>query len=195
MSKAAAENFSANVTKSEQYSYIKIETLCGNIVCIIYTPLKEVCGNATMDRSTVQQLHKRFREGKVSVEDKPSSGHPSTKIDSTSTAILAIVLDKDQRIMVRDIRSRNWHTTNYSSPYFDWTSGPEKKGYVVGTTCTAKWAKTNKFQNHSRTFKMVQMRRKFFGLNNCYPRDMSMGFRAWILNAKVTFGSKELRHD
>ncbi len=49
-----AENFSAHVTESEQPTYIKVETLCGNAVPIIHTLLKEVCGNITLDRSTVR---------------------------------------------------------------------------------------------------------------------------------------------
>ncbi len=58
-----AENFSADITKSKQCACFKIETLCGNTVLIVYISLEEVCGNATLDRSTVQKWHKRFREG------------------------------------------------------------------------------------------------------------------------------------
>ncbi len=48
-----AENFSAHIRKSKQRAYIKIETLYGNMVSIIHASLKEVCRNATLDRSNV----------------------------------------------------------------------------------------------------------------------------------------------
>ncbi len=41
----------------------------GNIVPIIHALLKEIRGNATLDRNTVQQWHKCFREGRVGTED------------------------------------------------------------------------------------------------------------------------------
>ncbi len=53
LSKDGAKNFLAYVTKYNQCAHIKIETLYGNTVPIIHTSLKEVCGNATLDRSTV----------------------------------------------------------------------------------------------------------------------------------------------
>ncbi len=72
----------------------KIKTSHGNIVPIIHASLKEVCGNATLDRSTVQWWHKRFREGKVSTEDNLQSGYLYIAIDNTSIAIIATVLNK-----------------------------------------------------------------------------------------------------
>ncbi len=61
LSKDEAENFSAHATKFEKCAYIKIETGCGNSVPIIHASLKEVYGNTTLDRSTVQQRHEHFR--------------------------------------------------------------------------------------------------------------------------------------
>ncbi len=72
LSEDEVENFSAHVTRFEQQAYIKIEILCGNYrwqVPIIHTLSKAVCGSVTLGRSTVQQWHKRFREGGVSTKD------------------------------------------------------------------------------------------------------------------------------
>ncbi len=38
----------------------------------------------------------------MSTEDNPWSGGPSTVIDNTSIAIVAKVLEEDQRVMVRE---------------------------------------------------------------------------------------------
>ncbi len=51
LSEDEAENLLAHVTKSEQYAYIKIETVCGNTIPIIHALLTEVCGDATQDKS------------------------------------------------------------------------------------------------------------------------------------------------
>ncbi len=58
---------------SVQSVYIKVKTLCNNTVPIIHASLKEVCGNATLDRSTVQLWHKHFNPPvTISLSDRPS---------------------------------------------------------------------------------------------------------------------------
>ncbi len=61
LSEDEAEYFSTYVTQSEQCAYIRIETLCGNTVPTIHILLKEICGNATLDRNTVRWWHKHFK--------------------------------------------------------------------------------------------------------------------------------------
>ncbi len=73
----------AHITKSKQHAYIKIKTLCGNTVTIIYASLKKVCGNATPGGITIRWSHKHFREGGVRMEHNPQFNHPSTAIDIT----------------------------------------------------------------------------------------------------------------
>ncbi len=51
-------NFKPNF---ESKSVVRIEIV--HSVFIIHASFKEVCGNATINRSTVQWWHKRFREG------------------------------------------------------------------------------------------------------------------------------------
>ena len=51
---------SGTVTISDQRSYIKIETLRGKNLTEIHCALSEVCGEFTVDRSTVSRWVNRF---------------------------------------------------------------------------------------------------------------------------------------
>lgn len=44
----------------------------------IHAALNEVCETDTVDRSTVQRWHQRFRDGRISIDNNPRSGRPST---------------------------------------------------------------------------------------------------------------------
>ncbi len=79
-----SRKFLACVTKSKQGAFIKIKTMCGNMFPIIHTLLKEVCGNATLDRSTIQWQYKCFREERVSAEDSLWFDRPFAIIDNRS---------------------------------------------------------------------------------------------------------------
>ncbi|KAL4083208.1 hypothetical protein QTP88_028538 [Uroleucon formosanum] len=97
-------NSSAHISVFEQRAYIKIETIRGKTVPEIHAALNEVCGTDTVDRSTVQRWHQRFRDGRTSIDNNPRSGRPSTVTqDNTNAAILATLLDEDRRITVREI--------------------------------------------------------------------------------------------
>ena len=54
--------------------------------------LREVCGDNVVYRSTVSRWSARFREGRLSTEDKPRSGRPSTAADYTSEVIVNDIL-------------------------------------------------------------------------------------------------------
>lgn len=71
-------NSSAHISVFEQRAYIKIETIRGKTVPEIHAALNEVCGTDTVDRSTVQRWHQRFRDGRISIDNNPRSGRPST---------------------------------------------------------------------------------------------------------------------
>ncbi|VVC35793.1 Hypothetical protein CINCED_3A021583 [Cinara cedri] len=58
-------NSSAHISVFEQRAYIKIETIRGKTVPEIHAALNEVCGTDTVDRSTVQRWHQRFRDGRI----------------------------------------------------------------------------------------------------------------------------------
>ena len=61
----ASAGASGTVTVEDQRSYIKIETLCGKNTTEIHNALREVCGEQTVERSTVSHWATRFREGRV----------------------------------------------------------------------------------------------------------------------------------
>jgi len=89
-------NSTAHISVLEQRAYIKIQTIHGKTVPEIHAELNEVCGTDTVDRSTVQRWHQRFRDGRISIDNNPRSGRPSTVTqDNTNAAILATLLDED----------------------------------------------------------------------------------------------------
>jgi hypothetical protein len=66
------------VTVKDQRSYIKIETLRGKIPTEIHSALREVCGEQTVDNSTVSRWATRFHEGRVSINNEPRPGRLKT---------------------------------------------------------------------------------------------------------------------
>ena len=89
-----AEAVSGQITRRDQWSYIKIESLRGKNSTEIHNNLREVCGDNVVDHSTVSRWSARFREGQLSTEDKPRSGRPSTATDYTSEVIVNDILRK-----------------------------------------------------------------------------------------------------
>ena len=89
------ESDSGQISRSDQRSYIKIETLRGKTPNEIHNALQEVCGDSVADRSTVSRWSSRFREGRVSIQDDPRNGRPVTAMDDTSVAIVNTLLEED----------------------------------------------------------------------------------------------------
>jgi len=88
----ASAGASGTVTVEDQRSYIKIETLHGKNPTEIHSALCEVCGEQTVDhstvcgeqtvdRSTVSHLATRFHEGRVAINDNPRPERPKTSTD------------------------------------------------------------------------------------------------------------------
>ena len=75
---------SGQISCSDQQSCIKIESLRGKNPTEFLNNLREVCENNVVDCSTVSRWSARFREGRLSTEDNPRSGRPSTATDYTS---------------------------------------------------------------------------------------------------------------
>jgi hypothetical protein len=60
-----------------------------------------VCGDSTVDRSTISQWSQRgqrFREGRIAVEHNQRPGRPRSSTDYTSAVIIANVLEEDRRM-------------------------------------------------------------------------------------------------
>lgn len=97
---------SGRISAIEQRAYIRIETVRGKKVPDIHAALKEACGKFTVNRSTVQRWHTKFREGRISIEDDPRAGRPpAVTVDNTNASIIATLLDEDRRITVREIEA------------------------------------------------------------------------------------------
>ena len=69
---------SGQITRSGQRYYIKIESLLGKNPTEIHNNLKEVCVDNVVDHSSVSWWSARFCDGRLSTEDNPRSGRPST---------------------------------------------------------------------------------------------------------------------
>ena len=77
----ATAGASGTVTVEDQRLYIKTETLHGKKPTEIHSALREVCGEKTVDSSTVSRWATRFREGHVTINDYPRPGRPKTSTD------------------------------------------------------------------------------------------------------------------
>ncbi len=91
------------VTKLDQRSYVKIETLHGRTPTEIHRPLKEVCGGDTLDRANISRWAARFSSGRESIEDKPRAGRQRTARNSTNSSIVATLIEKDCRMTCEEI--------------------------------------------------------------------------------------------
>ncbi len=92
-----------------------------NTVCIIHTSLKEVWRNATLDGITVQWWHKCFMEGRVRTEDNSQFVHTTTVINNIKHRYRRHSTRHRLACNGKRDKGRNWNTTNYSLPYFNWT--------------------------------------------------------------------------
>ncbi|CAN7938004.1 unnamed protein product [Ixodes hexagonus] len=68
--------------------------------------LRKAYGDDAMKQSQTFMWHKRFREGRESVNDDDRSGRPSTSQTDDSVRKVRQVLDKDRRLSVRMIAER-----------------------------------------------------------------------------------------
>ena len=91
------------MTISDQRSYIKIETLCGNHPTEIHGALGEVCGEFTVDRSPVSRWADRFRCGCVSIDNDPRPGSPRTSTNERSMKLVADAIEEDRRSIGKEI--------------------------------------------------------------------------------------------
>ena len=93
------------VTISVQMSGIKIETLRGKNRTEIHGALNEVCGEFTVDRSTVSRWANRLRSGCVSTDNDPRPGRLRTSTDERSVKLVADALEEG-RCATREELSR-----------------------------------------------------------------------------------------
>jgi len=105
------ENDWSEISRSDQRSYIKIETLRGKNRTEIHNALHDVCGDSVVDRGTVSRWASRFREGRVRIQDDSRIGRPVTAMDDTSMVIVSTLLEEDRRKSFEEIA----HEANMST--------------------------------------------------------------------------------
>ena len=86
------------VTISDKRSYFKIETLCRKNPTEIHGALSEVCGEFTVDRSTVSSWANHFCGDYASIDNDPWSGGPRTSTDERSVMLMAYALEEEQQV-------------------------------------------------------------------------------------------------
>ena len=94
------------ISRSDQQSYIKIETLWGKNPTEIHNALHKVCGDNVVDHSTVSRWASRFREGWVNIQDDPRSRRPVTAMDDTSVIIVSTLLEEVDANHVKKLRMK-----------------------------------------------------------------------------------------
>lgn len=67
--------------------------------------LIQAYGDVAMKKSQVYEWHKRFREGRVSIEDDPRSGRPSTAVTDENIERVRQVVRANRRITIDEIAS------------------------------------------------------------------------------------------
>ena len=99
----ASAGASGTVTVKDQRSYIKSETLRGKNPTEIHNASRKVCGEQTVDRSTVSGWATRFCEGHVTINDDQKPGRLKTSTDEQSVKLVADFLAQDRRATCKEI--------------------------------------------------------------------------------------------
>ena len=88
---------SGTVIISDHGSYIKIKNLRGKNPTEIHSALSEVCGDFTVDCSTVSRWANRFSGDCASINNDPRPGRLRTSTDERSVKLVADALEEDHR--------------------------------------------------------------------------------------------------
>jgi histone-lysine N-methyltransferase SETMAR len=65
--------------------------------------LKQAFGNESMGRTQTYDLYKRFKDCRISIDDDPRSGRPSTSTDDQQVAQVISVIRSNRRLTVREV--------------------------------------------------------------------------------------------
>ena len=69
--------------------------------------LQQAYGENCLSRTQCQEWYHRFKLGRMSIEDDPKSGRPSTSMDDDLVEKVVAVIRQNRRLTVRCRRSRN----------------------------------------------------------------------------------------
>ena len=65
--------------------------------------MREVCGEQTVDHSTVSRWATRFSEGRVTINDESRPGRPKTSTDERSVKLVVDFLAEDRRATCEEL--------------------------------------------------------------------------------------------
>ena len=107
---------SETVPISDRRSYFKIEHLRGKNPTEMHVALSEVCGEFTVDCSTVSRWANRFRGGCMSIDNDPRPGRPRTSTDERSVKLVADALEEDRRPTCEELFRATGAKTSQENP-------------------------------------------------------------------------------
>ena len=87
----------------EQRAYIKIRTLLGATPTDIKADLDTVYESQAASHITITKWFLRFKQGRDSLEDDPSSGRPLSAFSDDDVTVVKRLLDEDARYTVDEI--------------------------------------------------------------------------------------------
>jgi hypothetical protein len=91
------------VTVDDQRSYIKIETLCGKNPTEIHIALREICGEQTVDHSTVYHWVTHFCEGFFTINNDTRPGRLKTSTVEQSVKLVVDFLAEYRQVTCEEI--------------------------------------------------------------------------------------------
>ena len=92
-----------NISDIEQRVYIKMRTALKINAASIHQELVDILGDNAYSYRTVADWSRRFKDGRVSVEDDPRQGRPSTTLTKANIQLVEKLIDEDSRISYRSL--------------------------------------------------------------------------------------------
>lgn len=92
-----------NYPQSEIRTYVKFRTLLNVKAVIIHQELQEICGAMVPHYNTIQSWAKRFREGRLSVDDDERSGRPLSSTTDVLIETVRQIVTSDPHATIEEI--------------------------------------------------------------------------------------------
>ena len=87
----------------EQRFAVKFCVTLGKSTTEMFAMLNTAYGDVAMKRATCFRWHKRFKNGRLSVEDDERSGRPSTSTDDPHIDEINTLVQANRRLTVREL--------------------------------------------------------------------------------------------
>ena len=103
----------------EQRFAVKFCVKLGKSTTEMFAMLNTAYGDVAMKRATCFRGHKRFKNGRLSVEDDKRSGRPSTSTDDPHIHEINTLVRANRRLTVRELAEECGISVGLLSPHFD----------------------------------------------------------------------------